>query len=181
MEATSSRSKHYEPQSNEVEVPSESESGPPSSSVHLRFVLEYGILKIIFQYLGIRDLCASLRVCKLWNEVGNIVRNQRSNKPELFLYHLYSNDNERAREVVELSNGFQVSDSTISWVENPSTHPQQSELLRRDVRARTLYRDLEPTLWHKIDKNQFSEPCQIIFVGTQCLAPYLQLRKATGN
>lgn len=155
-----------------ADVSSSLKAPSPPLPVLPTLTLEYGILKMIFGYLNIRDLLTCLKVSKHWNEVGTIVRRQRLNKPELLLYHLFPI--ERTREVVELSNDLELSDSTVTWANDPGTQSRQAELEGSGSRTRILQSELEPRFWSAV-VSQFSEPSRIICVGTSNLIPYLTL------
>lgn len=125
------------------------------------FATQYCILKGIFEYLPIRDLLSSCRVCKGWLEVGQVVRKQRKSKPHTLLWHPYGT---HTSEFFEYYNDYSVSRATRQFILH--TAPGMGFPSVQELTEEQSWSSLFPQLRSSILKFFFkhhSEP-QLLFV-----------------
>ncbi|OXA64180.1 F-box only protein 22 [Folsomia candida] len=134
------------------------------------FVQQYSIVKGILEKLTIRDLLSISKVCRTWSEVARVVRQQRKNAAQTFLWHPYG---DHTSEVFEYYNGCSISDECQRFID---TAPDFGFPSVQELTQEQSWSPLFPQLRSAIIKDfnaSFSEPQLMVVVATAAVDEYM--------
>jgi len=125
---------------------------------------QYGVVKKILEYLPFQDLNSASNVCRLWMEIGNIVRSQRPFGPVFIPVHRFPED--RLKTLILHGNRVDLDLDADLWI--------RENLRYNRAEAQSLLQFLPPFMHSTFEQIKYLiDPEQLILIATPVTANFI--------